>query len=289
MDHIAEKAPAKVNLTLRVPGRRPDGFHEISSLVVFAGVGDSVELTASENPSFTIKGPFASALTGDGNLVEQAVALFAQMFPDVPPVSVTLDKQLPVAAGLGGGSADAAATLRLLARLYPGHVLLEQLDEIAASLGSDIVVCLRSSASWMCGRGEKVEPVANFSQLPGVLVNPGVPLSTADVFQALGASALTSTGKDEMSQRPALDSRSNLLAYLREMPNDLQGAAVQLAPVISDVLDAISETSGCALARMSGSGPTCFGIYDTEADAQKAQKTIAARHPQWWVTHTEFS
>lgn len=289
MPPVSDLARAKINLTLRVHGRRTDGFHELTSLVVFADVADRVEMTPADTSGFSLSGPFVAALGRGQNLVEQAAMQFRERFPDTPPVHITLDKQLPVAAGLGGGSADAAAILRLLAHLQGGTVTDDRLDRIAMALGSDIAVCLRSSAAWMTGRGEKVVPIPDFPKLPTILVNPGAALGASEVYAALKAPVLEETEAELPHRFSVSGDTFDLIDALKHSSNDLQAPAIRLAPVINDVVDAIAATKGCQLARMSGSGSTCFGLYASEREAKEASEKIAARFPQWWITHTVLS
>lgn len=286
MQQVSERAPAKINLSLRVHGKRTDGFHEISSLVAFAGIADTVTVSSYQADGFSLSGPFSSSLTGNENLVEKAIALFRSHCPSAKPMNVELDKQLPVAAGLGGGSADAAATLRQLAGANPGALTGERLEEIAASLGSDVVVCLRSTASWMHGRGEKVNPITDFPPLPAVLVNPGVLLGAGEVYGALGAPTLADTGFARKGGVPKFSSTEDVMRYLGGNSNDLQEPATRLAPVIAEVISSIKSTQGCTLARMSGSGSSCFGIYGSQSQASQARRSIAEMHPDWWVVDT---
>lgn len=286
---LQEFAPAKVNLTLEIPGRRADGYHEVVSLIVFADVGDTLTLHPHETRdiSLDIQGPFADALDGD-NLVLSAARSFLDSEPDARGGHFVLDKLLPVAGGIGGGSADAAAAVRLLARANArDHGWRARLWPALTRLGADIPVCTDSRASWARGIGEKVAPVEAMPELPAVLVNPGVPLPTKEVFAALGAPPLGEAGETGTPQSFA--SLESLLAYLRDHPNDLETPARQLVPVISDVLDAIVGAPGCLLARLSGSGPTCYGVFGTPADAARAADTLIRMHPDWWIVPARLS
>jgi len=289
MQQVSERAPAKVNLGLRVRGRRPDGFHEISSLVAFASLADTLTVLRAEANDLSVTGPFSSPLEGSENLVMLAVSKFRKHCPSAQPLSVILDKQIPIAAGLGGGSADAAAALRLLYTVNSGSLSEAQFEEIAASLGSDVVVCLGSKAAWMHGRGEKVSPIVDFPPLFAVLVNPGVQLTASEVYQALDARPLTERDQVRKTDTAEFSSMADVLGYLAENPNDLQEAATRLAPVINEVIKSIEVTQGCALARMSGSGSTCFGIYSSQSEASQAKSRIADQCPDWWVVDTILS
>lgn len=280
MSPIRESAHAKINLTLRVLGRRPDGFHALESLVAFAETHDVVELAPGEGLSLHVEGPFTEALGAD-NLVMLAAEAAEAVDPDLRLGQFRLTKQLPVAAGLGGGSADAAAALRLIARANPDALTEPALAEIATRLGSDVAVCLASRPALIVGRGEIVRPVAGFPSCAVVLANPRVPLSTASVYAALDA-PLASQG--EGSAPP--DFRGDfeaLVDYALARGNDLEAASSRLAPVVSDVLAALSSLQGVRLVRLSGSGPTCFALFATEDQARAAASVLAEKHPDWWV------
>jgi 4-diphosphocytidyl-2-C-methyl-D-erythritol kinase len=267
-----ELAPAKVNLALHVTGRRADGYHLLDSLVAFARVGDRLEAEPAPGLSLTLAGPFAAALgAGADNSVLAAAALLR---PPGRGAALRLVKVLPVASGLGGGSADAAAALRLLARLWDrplpaaGAVL---------SLGADVPVCLAGRPARMRGIGEDLSPVT----LPPfwlALVNPGVPVSTPAVF-----AALVPKTNPALPDPPSFPDAAALFAWLAAARNDLEPPARVLAPPIEEALSALKAQPGCALARMSGSGATCFGLFATEAPALAAMSALRAARPNWWV------
>ncbi len=269
-----EFAPAKINLALHVTGRRADGYHLLDSLVVFAGVGDRVSAAAGDGVTLAITGPQAGHLAvAPDNSVLRAVAIFG----GARSVAITLDKVLPVASGIGGGSADAAATLRALAAFW--GVGLPGADAVLA-LGADVPVCLAGRPARMTGIGEAVAVLAH--DLPPawlVLVNPGVGVATPAVFKAL-----------TMRDHPALpavlprwhDVRG-MAAFLGDQRNDLEGPAITIAPVIADVKAALAAQAGCLMARMSGSGATCFGLFGDAAAAALAASVIAKAQPGWWV------
>lgn len=283
MQRLSEKAPAKVNLSLRVLGQRTDGFHQISSIVAFADIADVLELTPSTRASFAVSGPFAAAITADDNLVERAERAFREKCSSAQPARISLDKQLPVAAGIGGGSADAAAALRLMANANPGCVPAAEIEKIAASLGSDVVVCLASRAARMSGRGEKVTPLAAFPPLHVVLVNPGAALAAGEIYAALRAAPSNGENAKSAETIPRLETAHDVIAHMRETGNDLEAPAIAMAPVVGEVLSMIAETPGCAIARMSGSGSTCFGIYETAMQAETSAQIIAESYPDWWI------
>ncbi|HZP76680.1 MAG TPA: 4-(cytidine 5'-diphospho)-2-C-methyl-D-erythritol kinase [Pseudolabrys sp.] len=282
-----EAARAKVNLSLRVLGRRDDGYHELESLVAFADIGDTLTLTPGRALSLDIDGPLAGLCGAPANnLVLKAAAALAMQVDDVTLEfgRFILTKELPVAAGLGGGSADAAAALRLLA-LTNGLLSDDpRLRIAAATIGADVPVCLASRARVMRGVGEQLGPVLDIGALPALLVNPGVALATKDVFAALRL-ALPSDVKT--AEVPS--SRAALVAWLAENGNDLEPPAMMLQPVIADVLAALRALPRCCLARMSGSGATCFGLFESAADADAAAKALQAKQPAWWVRATTLS
>lgn len=280
---LAESAPAKINLTLRVLGRRNDGYHDIESLVVFAELSDRLTLTPGGELTLSVGGPRA-AQAGESadNLVLKAARALAVRVPGVRLGAFHLDKTLPVAAGIGGGSADAAAALRLLARandLEPGD---PRLYEAAHATGADVSVCLSSRARLMRGIGEKLSGPLALPPLHAVLVNPGVALATKDVFTGWARAANPAAPLDLVALNKAKD-YGELLQCLAAQPNDLEGAAVALAPVIAEVLDAVRALAGCRLARMSGSGATCFGLFELSASARSAATLLQGNYPKWWV------
>ena len=273
---IVERARAKLNLDLILTGRRPDGYHELDSVVAFADLGDVVTVSAADELRVACQGPFAADLTpGDGNIVDRAAIRLAAAMGVSPSVLVRLDKRLPVASGMGGGSADAAATLRALARLWRLPPATPDLAEVALGLGSDVLVCLGSRPTLMRGVGELLEPLPGLPGFGLVLVNPRHPLATADVFAAVRPERFGRREEPAPAQ-PGLD-------WLRRSRNDLEAPARSLLPVIGDLLAALSGAPGCRLARMSGSGPTCFGLFDHAATAAAAAAGIAAARPDWWV------
>lgn len=280
MEPLRESARAKVNLTLKVLGRRNDGFHEISSLVAFADLHDTLELLPGDDLALSISGPFASDLSETDNLVLDAARLVMKRCPGAWAGRVTLVKNLPVAAGLGGGSADAAAALRLFMRSNAGKVTKEVISDLAEELGSDVTACLESRAAWMSGRGEKLSYLSDLMELSAILVNSGTPLGAGKVYEALNApehSSGTRCNPEEFA------TREELISYIGETGNDLTDPALKMAPVIGEVLKAIGDTEGCVLAQMTGSGATCFGLYDDMETAGRARDKIARSHPGWWT------
>ena len=277
---MGEAARAKINLFLHAGAKRADGFHELESLVAFADTGDVLCFEPADTLSLATDGPFASAIQNEpDNLVLKAGRALAAHACTEPRAKIALTKNLPVASGIGGGSADAAAALRGLAKLWKLDYPLHAMAGVALPLGSDVPVCLASRPAWMTGRGEHVTPVA-LPHVAMVLVNPGVAISTADVFARLHSRTGTGTPKPG-----AIHSAGELVTYLKTTTNDLEAPAREIAAVIGDVLAALS---GAMLSRMSGSGATCFGIYADDAAANAAAVTISKAHPHWWVkaTHT---
>lgn len=285
---LYEHAPAKVNLTLKVLGRRPDGYHALRSLVAFPVVGDWLELTPGPGASLQIFGAFAHGLeSGSVNLVIRAAEAFRERFPDATLGQFQLQKNLPVASGIGGGSADAAAALRLLERANPGLADPESIADIALRLGSDVPVCLASRASVISGRGEHVLPAGPLPLVYILLVNPGVPLSSGDVFSRLNAPSLAEAHAIRTGA-PAFPDLERLAAYMRSEGNDLLEAASELAPALPAVIAEISAQDGCTVASMSGSGATCFGLFADAAAVDAATSRIADAHPGWWVKAAEL-
>jgi 4-diphosphocytidyl-2-C-methyl-D-erythritol kinase len=292
-----EWAPAKVNLTLRVLGRRPDGYHEIESLVVFAALGDALAFTPGESLALAVRGPTAAA-AGDlaDNLVLKAARALAERTQGLEVGRFVLSKRLPVAAGLGGGSTDAAAALRLLAR--HNRIALDDARLMAAAraTGADVPVCLDPRSRMMRGIGELLSQPLTLPGLPALLINPRVSVATKDVFAALRAGLVggrhpaeiaeegwAGVGQAETAQAP---SRDEIIAFLSRHPNDLEPAAIALHPAIAQALAALRALTGCRLARMSGSGASCFGLFDSKRAAAAAARALRLEHPQWWIRPT---
>lgn len=281
MQALAVTAPAKINLTLRVPGKRADGYHEVDSVVAFAHFGDHLSLTPGDGLTLEADGPFAASLDSS-NLVLEAANHAMRCCPDVRAGAFHLTKNIPVAAGLGGGSADAAAALRLLVQANPAAGLAGEIKRIAQELGSDVTVCLESRAAMMRGTGEQVVPLDTFPEIAAVLVNPGAALATADIFNELGASALPPDFSPEIDA-PSIHTLEALLAVIEASGNDLEVPATRLAPAIGAVMAALTAAPGCRIAGLSGSGATCFGIFGSQAQAQVAAARLSTGFPDWWV------
>lgn len=283
-----EAAPAKINLTLSVLGRRHDGYHEIESLVAFAGIGDVVTLSVGPEKGVASAGPFAGDIDGR-NLLETALDLLREHDAELQLGTVALDKHLPVAAGLGGGSADAAALLRAVRRANPERAGRVAWREIAKSLGADVPVCLAGRPALMSGIGDRIEPLAAPGLPPAavVLVNPRRPLATAQVFRALGAGPTPEHTLPPPPPGPFAD-LSALIGYMRERGNDLERPALRLLPEIGEVKAALAAAGQCLFAGMSGSGPTCFGVFADDGAAARAADVLRRTQPGWWVAATRL-
>jgi 4-diphosphocytidyl-2-C-methyl-D-erythritol kinase len=280
-------APAKVNLFLHVGPPAPDGYHPVSSLMVFADVGDHVRLTPGKTTDFVLDGPFADTLGSDpDNLVVRARDLLLESLATSPPFRLTLDKRLPIAAGLGGGSADAAATLALVRRYLRDCGLPAPDDEalagFARTLGADVAACLDSVPVIATGRGDILRPAPPAPPLDAVLVNPLAPSPTAAVYRAYDAAG-TPGGAECVVLPDRFTAASELPTFLSETRNDLEGPATALQPLIGDVLDILRAAPETRLARMSGSGATCFALCADRHDAQHLAERVTHARPLWWV------
>lgn len=283
---IKEFARAKINLTLRVLGRLSDGYHELESLTVFANVGDTLIVNLDEASSVSVTGRFATELSGE-NILDKTLALLRSTGPGLRLGSVKLEKRLPVASGVGGGSADAAALLRAIKRGNPSVATDFDWLAAAAQLGADVPVCLMSTASIMRGKGDSLNSNIAVPPLNAVLANAREPVSaskTADVFKRLDAPPLV--GRPITTTVPYFHGRDNLIAYMQEHSNDLTAPAIAVMPEISDVLSSLKATPGCVYAALSGAGPTCFGIFD---QAEAAAETLREAHPAWWIEPVTLS
>jgi 4-diphosphocytidyl-2-C-methyl-D-erythritol kinase len=278
----AEKAPAKVNLTLRVLRRRADGRHDIESLVAFAGVGDALTFTPGGALALTVGGPTAAA-AGEvaDNLVLKAARALAERVEGLKLGRFMLAKRLPVAAGLGGGSADAAAALRLLARANDLAPHDPRLMQAAQATGADVPVCLDPRARLMRGIGDILSDPLDLPRLFAVLLNPAVAVATKDVFAAL---AVPTAGQTPPAT--ICTGATALLAEIARGRNDLEEPAIELEPAIADALAVLRKLPGCRLARMSGSGATCFGLFDSMDAAREAARRLRVGYPAWWVRAT---
>jgi 4-diphosphocytidyl-2-C-methyl-D-erythritol kinase len=289
MTTVSEAARAKINLTLHVLRRRDDGFHMIESLVVFADVADRLNVDHSPHFDLTVTGPFADALGPvEGNIVLEAARVLAHGVGGVPPgATLMLEKNLPVASGIGGGSADAAACIRALLKLNRVKVGEIALAQIGAGLGADVNACLASRPAVITGVGNVVEPAPRLPRVHAVLVNPGVALSTPAVYHTLDLEpGAESPGAAVPLPDDGFRTVEDLAEYLHSTRNDLRIPALRILPVIADVETALAAMPGCRFARMSGSGATCFGLFASRAEAHDGAQWLAADHPDWWVRAT---
>jgi 4-diphosphocytidyl-2-C-methyl-D-erythritol kinase len=278
MPAIVEAAPAKINLALHVRRRRADGYHDIETLFAFLRHGDVLTVEEAERDRFAVTGPFEAALAGEGtNLVLAARDAFAEAFGALPPLAITLDKRLPVASGIGGGSADAAAMLRVLARRHDVSLDDPLLLGCAARLGADVPACLLGRTAIGSGTGTELRIIEGLSDTPVLLVNPGVAVSTAAVFAAW----------DGVDRGPLGSGDPKTVAPAGR--NDLEPAARRFAPVIDSVLETLAGAHGVVLARMSGSGATCFALFATVAARTAATEAIRMDHPDWWLLESELA
>ena len=290
---VTERAHAKVNLNLTIHGRRPDGYHELSSLVAFAkDVYDTV--TVSPAPAFelTVGGRFGQLLAGQTNLIETAVGLARGLRPDLQNGRFHLEKSIPVASGIGGGSADAAAALRALIKLSGVVGVPPEFMELALRIGADVPVCLSGDgcqSAFMQGIGEQIfRPMGLLylgdGEIYAILVNPGVEVATGRVFQSLGAPMLDHV--EALTPPEPFTDQADLLSYLHTKANDMERAAIGIEPVIGEVLANLEATPNCLLARMSGSGATCFGLFSSKEQSIEASKVLQKRYEDWWVAPT---
>jgi 4-diphosphocytidyl-2-C-methyl-D-erythritol kinase len=281
-----EPGHAKVNLALVVRGRRGDGFHDLVSLVTFADVHDEVTLDADAECALSVSGPFAQSIEGE-NLLNRTLALLREADPGLRLGSVHLVKNLPVAAGLGGGSADAAALLRAVRRANERRAAAVPWLDIATRLGADVPVCLADRPALVWGKGESFHPLRRLPPVDAVFVNPRVPLATAGVFAALKSGPASRA--EAAPAPPDFSDLDGLLDYVKTHGNDLEAAAVGLLPQIGEIKARLATEAGCRFAAMSGSGPTCFGMFSSPTDAHRAALAIAAAQPSWWVEQTVLS
>jgi len=277
-----ELAPAKINLALHVVGRREDGYHLLESLVAFTRFGDRIGIAEADEDSFIVSGPFAEGVpTGGTNLVLRARDALRAALPHASArVSIRLEKNLPVASGIGGGSSDAAATLRGLAKLWDLDAGRERLSDIAGDLGADLPMCLAASPLIAEGIGDELTFIHGMPVYPMVLVNPAIHVATPAVFNALARA-----DNPPMPAMPDCLDLADMVSWLGSTRNDLQAPAVALAPAIADCITAL-EATGAAFARMSGSGATCFGLFESGNLAKRAASRIREKHPGWFVAAT---
>lgn len=283
---IVEQAPAKLNLFLHVVGRRPDGYHLLETLFVFVSVGDELIVEPGEGLQLSIEGPYAGRLAAEpDNLVLRAGKALAQAAGlDRARARISLRKNLPIAAGLGGGSADAAAALRALNRLWALDWTLAQLADVAAELGADVPACVHSRPAIGRGTGTELEFVELAGEAFVVLVNPGVPLSTAEVFRQLHCS--------DQPLRPELGGsmpKVPSVEWAAAQTNDLQAAARACCPPMAQMADELKSLPGAMMIRMAGSGPTWFAVFPSRAAAEASAAELRCRYPQWWIAEAQIA
>jgi 4-diphosphocytidyl-2-C-methyl-D-erythritol kinase len=289
MDRVVRAAPAKLNLTLEVVGRREDGYHLLDSLVAFTEYGDTIEAAPGEGLSLVMDGPFGATLAVDPaeNLVLRAARLLAAEAGVAADAALRLTKRLPIASGIGGGSSDAAATLSALAALWRLALPAEDLARLGLQLGADVPVCLAGRPARLEGIGERIGWAPDLPAAPIVLVNPGIGLPTPQVFRARTGAFSPGAGTDGVLPASPADTQS-LAAALANTGNDLTAPAVTLLPVIAEVLAVLDAAPGCLLARMSGSGATCFALFAEDATAEAAAAAIGQAQPGWWSVATRL-
>jgi 4-diphosphocytidyl-2-C-methyl-D-erythritol kinase len=286
---ITRRAPAKLNLTLAVVGRRADGYHVLDSLVAFTEYGDTLTASPSDTLSLTFDGPFGDRLAGDAaeNLVLRAARLLAAEGGVTPAASLRLTKRLPLASGIGGGSSDAAAALAALAELWRLSPTLEDLARLALTLGADVPVCLAARTARLQGIGERIGAAPAVPPAPIVLVNPGIGLPTPQVFKARDAGFSSGARTAGVLAQSPPDAAA-LAEALKSHGNDLTAPAITLLPVIGEILDALTAARSCLLARMSGSGATCFALFPDDAAAEAAAAALRSARPTWWAVATRL-
>ncbi len=280
-------ASAKLNLFLHIGPIRPDRYHDVDSLVVFTEFGDDVRIEPSTDIELSIDGPFAAGLQSDNedNLVLRAAHLLEAKTGSKKGAHLTLEKNIPIAAGVGGGSSDAAATLRGLNEFWSLGLGDNEILELAEALGADVPVCFRQNPAWMEGIGEILSEGPSLPLLHLLLVNPNIPLSTGKVFATFDESAVIAPLRMEKERPRSFGSTVELVSFLNDHRNDLEAPAIHLCPEIEEVKSSL-EQQGSTFTRMSGSGPTCFGVFDSGAAAEAAAKELQSRHPQWWIKPT---
>lgn len=272
-------APAKINLFLHVTGKRDDGYHTLDSLIVFGEIGDLLTARPGKGLSLHIDGPQSQILNADAaeNLIIRAARAVQAHSGSVPGVEFRLTKELPVASGIGGGSSDAASAIRLLEKIWPVRYTREERDALLVDLGADVPMCYAARPALARGIGEVLTPIDMLPDMAVVLANPGIGVATGAIFKKLAGFAPSVEGVD------AADSFDGLISMLERYGNSLEAPAIECAPVIRDVITAIADLPGCGLARMSGSGATCFGLFPTQGQASAATEQLRSQYPDWWV------
>jgi 4-diphosphocytidyl-2-C-methyl-D-erythritol kinase len=285
MKTVHQFAPAKINLTLHIRGRREDGFHLIESFVAFGDVGDEITVRSHDGFDLNLSGPFVRQLQNeDNNIALEAAKSFVNGFRDcLPGVQVDLVKNLPIAAGMGGGSSDAAAVIRALAYLVDVTVSRTAAGQLAIGLGADVTVCLDPQASFMSGVGNIVTPLPALPEIHAILVNPNIKMLTGAVFAALAVPGAIRRDEEGLKPEHAFLDARDLVAFVGSCRNDLEAPALRMCPEISDVREALLAQDGCLLARMTGSGATCFGLFANSEQARRGAEDICKKASNWWV------
>lgn len=271
-------APAKINLFLHITGKRNDGYHLLQSLFAFADYGDEIRIEESNNFSLAINGPFSDSILSEENLITKSVTALENHTGRRANCKIRLTKNIPVGAGLGGGSADAAATIKALIDFWDIKVPDKKIDNIALSLGADIPACLYNRPCFVEGIGEKIIPINSFPALPAILVYPNKGCSTTEIFDRYNLSPSKIITPPEN-----LNDKQQLMEFLKKQKNDLTATAIDHIPEINNILDEIKNQKGCLISRMSGSGSTCFGLFETKEDSENAVQNIKKNNPGWWV------
>lgn len=283
---IIEEARAKINLTLKVLGRLENGYHSLHSLVAFANISDRIQFIPGSKFELNVCGPFAKDLKGQ-NLLEKIIVLLKKRYPEIVLGHVTLEKNLPVASGMGGGSADAAALLLAIIKANPNIPIPINFDEIASQVGADVSVCLKKQALWMSGVGDQFQSLKKpLPPLPVLLVNPMVSVpsdKTTQVFKLLDAPEVKNSNNTAPLFFPSFATKKELLSFIRESGNDLLPGASRLVPVIRKVLDVLQMCDGNEVSSLTGAGPTCYGIFENEHKTEWARIKIGELQPSWWV------
>jgi 4-diphosphocytidyl-2-C-methyl-D-erythritol kinase len=290
MTVLTRTAPAKLNLTLEITGKRPDGYHLLDSLVGFTAYGDTLAAEPDDGLRLILDGPFGATLQGDTaeNLVLRAARLLAEAGGVPARARLRLTKNLPVASGIGGGSSDAAAALAVLAALWRLSPAPEDLQRLALTLGADVPVCLEARGARLEGIGERISPIPALPPAPIVLVNPGIGLATPKVFAERTGPFSPGPGPAGVLRDGVPADAAALAEALKPYGNDLMAPAIRLLPVIAEMLQALEAAPGCLLARMSGSGATCFALFATDDAAERAAATLSQANPAWWAVATRL-
>ena len=279
IEKISVFAPVKINLSLQIIGRRNDGFHLLESLIVFADQGDELSVSTADSLTLKIKGPFAGSLSTDkNNLVIKAATLLADFHEIRPKAHIELNKNIPIASGLGGGSADAAATLHALTKLWRLPISDQDLNKIAEQIGSDVPVCLNQKSAVMEGIGARIRRLGNLPKFGILLVNPNFPVSTQEVFRKYEANFSEPGSLNEIPKN-----RIAYLILLQTLQNDLTQASINTASEIKNILSVLNELNNQLLVRLSGSGGTCFALFENTKNAQEAAEKLNKKFPDWWI------